>query len=60
MARTDPGGEVGAPTMFARVGVMWALNRDVGRVFDPSSKDHMGPSGSWRVTTPRPIYPHSG
>jgi hypothetical protein len=28
------------PTMFARIGVMRALNRRVERVFDPSRKDH--------------------
>jgi hypothetical protein len=27
-------------TMFARIGVMRALNRHVERVFDPSRKDH--------------------
>jgi hypothetical protein len=31
---------LGGPTMFARIGVMRALNRDVERVFDPSRKDH--------------------
>ena len=30
----------GGPTMFARIGVMRALNRHVERVFDPSRKDH--------------------
>jgi hypothetical protein len=31
------------PTMFARIGVMRALNRHVERVFDPSRKDpHRG------------------
>ena len=35
--------ELGGPTMFARIGVMRALNRDVERVFDPSRKDpHWG------------------
>ena len=28
------------PTMFARIGVMRALNRHVERVFDPDRKDH--------------------
>jgi hypothetical protein len=28
------------PTMFARIGVMRALNRHVERVFDSSRKDH--------------------
>jgi hypothetical protein len=32
--------ELGGPTMFARIGVMGALNRRVERVFDPSRKDH--------------------
>jgi hypothetical protein len=31
------------PTMFARIGVMRALNRHVGRVFNPDQKDpHWG------------------
>jgi hypothetical protein len=35
--------ESGAPTMFARIGIMRALNRHVERVFDPSRKDkHWG------------------
>jgi hypothetical protein len=34
---------LGGPTMFARIGVMRALNRDVERVFDTSRKDaHWG------------------
>jgi hypothetical protein len=28
------------PTMFARIGVMRALNRHVGRVINPDRKDH--------------------
>jgi hypothetical protein len=33
----------GGPTMFARIGMMRALNRHVERVFDPSRKDtHWG------------------
>jgi hypothetical protein len=32
--------ELGGPTMFARIGVMRALNRHVERVFDPSRKEH--------------------
>jgi hypothetical protein len=32
--------EFGGPTMFARIGIMRALNRHVERVFDPSRKDH--------------------
>jgi hypothetical protein len=35
--------EHGGPVMFARVGVMRALNRHVERVFDPSRKEkHWG------------------
>jgi hypothetical protein len=37
----DPGGNVGGPTMFARIGVMRALNRNVERVFNPDRKDHL-------------------
>ena len=29
----------GGPTMFARIGVLRALNRHVARVFDPPRKD---------------------
>jgi len=32
--------ESGGPTMFARIGVMRALNRHVKRVLNPSCKDH--------------------
>nr|WP_247838156.1 hypothetical protein [Bradyrhizobium sp. 200] len=33
----------GGPTMFARIGVMRALNRNVERVFNPERKDtHWG------------------
>jgi len=31
---------LGGPTMFARIGIMRALNRHVERVFDSSRKDH--------------------
>ena len=31
---------LGGPTMFARIGVMRALNRHVEREFDTSRKDH--------------------
>jgi hypothetical protein len=35
--------DLGGPTMFARIGVMRALNRQVERVFDTSRKDsHWG------------------
>jgi hypothetical protein len=34
---------LGGPTMFARIGIMRALNRHVERVLDPSRKDpHWG------------------
>src|SRR5260370_20306246 len=32
--------ELRGPTMFARIGVMRALNRHVERVFNPDQKDH--------------------
>jgi hypothetical protein len=32
--------DLGGPTMFARIGIMRALNRHVGRVFNPDRKDH--------------------
>ena len=32
--------DLGGPTMFARIGVMKALNRHVERVFSPDRKDH--------------------
>jgi len=32
--------ELDGPPMFARTGIMRALNRHVERVFDPSRKDH--------------------
>ena len=32
--------DLGGPTMFARIGVMQALNRHVERVFDPTRKEH--------------------
>jgi hypothetical protein len=31
--------DLGGPTMFARIGVMRAINRHVERVFDPSRKE---------------------
>ena len=32
--------DLGGPTMFARIGIMRALNRHVKRVFNPDRKDH--------------------
>ena len=34
--------DLGGPTMFARIGMMKALNRHVERVFDPSRKEKLG------------------
>ena len=44
--------ELGGPTMFARIGIMRALNRHVERVFNPDRKDHQAEEG--RVATGRP------
>ena len=38
----------GGPTMFARIGIMRALNRHVERVFNPHRKTTIGAAGSWR------------
>ena len=38
----------GGPTMFARIGVMRALNRHVERVFNPDRMDHHWGAVSWR------------
>jgi hypothetical protein len=32
--------ETNGPTMFARIGIMQALNRHIERVFDPTRKEH--------------------
>jgi hypothetical protein len=41
--------ECDGPTMFARIGVMRALNRHVERVFDTSrARITIGDAGSWR------------
>jgi hypothetical protein len=32
--------ELGGPTIFARIGIVRALNRHVERVFNPDHKDH--------------------
>ena len=39
----------GGPTMFARIGVMRALNRHVERVFDPSRTKSIGASINLRA-----------
>jgi hypothetical protein len=39
----DPGGDARRPTMFARIGVMQALNRHHVREFNPKQKEpHWG------------------
>src|SRR6476660_5241289 len=38
----------GGPTMFARIGIMRALNRHVERVFNPDRKTIIGDAESWR------------
>jgi hypothetical protein len=38
----------GGPMMFARIGIMRALNRRVERVFNPDRKEIIGAAGSWR------------
>jgi hypothetical protein len=42
--------EHGGPTMFARIGVMRALNRYHVREFDPKRKSPTGVGASWPVT----------
>jgi hypothetical protein len=39
---------LGGPTMFARIGIMKALNRQVERVFNPSRNDKHWGRRSWR------------
>jgi hypothetical protein len=40
---------LGGPTMFARIGIMMALNRHVERVFNPDrAKSIIGAGGNWR------------
>ena len=42
--------ELDGPPLFARIGIMRAINRHVERVFDPSRKDkHWGDGGSWEI-----------
>jgi hypothetical protein len=41
--------DLGGPTMFARIGVMRALNRHVERVFDPSRNETKRGAPSWRA-----------
>ena len=38
--------EQGGPTMFARIGIMRAMNRHVERVFNPRAKTRTGGAGS--------------
>jgi len=41
----------GGPTMFARIGVLRALNRKVERVFNPDRKDNHW--GRWKLARDR-------
>jgi hypothetical protein len=41
--------------MFARIGIMRALNRHVERVFDPSRKDTRAPQVEERRITRAPL-----
>jgi hypothetical protein len=36
----DPVATSGGPTMFARIGIMWGLNRGHVREFNPDRKEH--------------------
>jgi hypothetical protein len=42
------------PTIFARIGVMKALNRNVERAFDPTRKEYHWGGASWRGTVLAP------
>jgi hypothetical protein len=43
----------GGPTMFARIGILKALNRNVERMFDPTRQDtHRSPSPNGWSETP--------
>jgi len=42
--------DLGGPTMFARIGVMRALNRGHVREFNPTRKDPHWGAASWRAT----------
>src|SRR5207248_8567699 len=44
----DVGGRTGRPDMFARIGIMKAMNRGRVREFNPSRKDPTGDAASWR------------
>ena len=44
------------PTMYARIGVMRALNRHVERVFDRRGKISIGDAGSWRGISKFVVY----
>jgi hypothetical protein len=39
--------DLGGPTMFARIGVMRAINRHVERVFDSCGRTNIGDAASW-------------
>ena len=50
----------GGPTMFARIGIMRALNRHVERVLNPDRKDHHWAGGSWRGIGDETLHSHKG
>jgi hypothetical protein len=50
--------ELGGPTMFARIGVMRALNRHVEHVLNPDRKETHGGNGSWPATANFPSRDH--
>jgi hypothetical protein len=49
----------GGPTMFARIGVMRALNCHVERVFNPTARTIIGDGGSWRGTDDARVGPNA-
>jgi hypothetical protein len=48
--------ESGGPTMFARIGVMRALNRHVERVFNPIAGITIGDGENWRASDDGQFY----
>jgi hypothetical protein len=50
--------EKNGPTMFARIGIMRALNRHVERAFDPTRKSRIGGVASWPATANFPSRDH--
>ena len=50
--------ESGGPTMFARIGIVRALNRHLERAFDPARKSAFGGVASWPATVNFPSRDH--